>query len=44
VIRVQVTERKREGGISEKPWNESSTSKGKETAQMAADLGAALAK
>lgn len=41
-IRVQVLERKREAGINNKPWNENSTSKGKETSQLAADLEAFL--
>jgi hypothetical protein len=35
VRRVQVFERKREGGISEKPWNENSTSRGRETGELA---------
>lgn len=43
-IRVQVLQRKREGGINEKPWKEGSTSKGKETAELAAELEASLAK
>ncbi len=44
VVRVQVLERKREGGINEKPWKEGSTSKGKETAELATELEAFLAK
>lgn len=42
-IRVQVVERKREGGINEKPWKDGTTSKGKETAQLAVELEAFLA-
>jgi hypothetical protein len=41
---VQVLERKREGGINEKPWKEGSTSKGKETAELATELETFLAK
>jgi hypothetical protein len=37
-LRVQVVERKRESGMNQKPWKEDSTSKGKETAQLAAEL------
>ena len=44
IIRVQVFERKREGGINEKPWKEGSTSKGKETAEFAAELESFFAK
>ena len=42
-VRVQVFERKREGGINEKPWNENSKNKGKETAQLAVELETFLA-
>lgn len=44
VVRIQVTERKREAGINDKPWNENSTSKGPETAALAAELELAFAK
>jgi hypothetical protein len=43
VVRVQVIERKREGGVSEKPWAESSKSKGKQTAELSAELETLLA-
>jgi len=43
VIRVQVMERKREGGLSEKPWHDNSESRGKETAKFSAELEAYLA-
>ncbi len=43
-VRVQAFERKREGGINEKPWKENSTSKGKETAELTAELETFLAK
>lgn len=42
LIQIQVMERKREGGASEKPWHENSESRGKETAQFAAELEASL--
>lgn len=38
VIQVQVFERKREAGLSPKPWNENSTSKAKETGELATAL------
>jgi hypothetical protein len=44
VLKVQVFERKREGGINEKPWKENSTSKGKQTEELAADLEAFVTK
>ena len=44
VINVQVFERKREAGINPKPWNESSKSKGKATAEFADALEAYLKK
>jgi hypothetical protein len=40
VVRVQVFERKREAGINPKPWSENSTSKGRETSELAAALEA----
>jgi hypothetical protein len=43
-LRVQVFERKREGGINEKPWKEGTTSKGKETAELGAELDTFVAK
>ncbi len=43
VVRVQVFERKREGGINQKPWKEGTTSKGKETEEFAAALEAFVA-
>ena len=44
VLEVQVLQRKREGGINEKPWKEGSTSKGKETAELASELETFFAK
>lgn len=44
VVEVQVFQRKREGGINEKPWKEGSTSKGKETEDLTAELGQFLGK
>jgi hypothetical protein len=38
VVRLRVIERKREGGLSEKPWHENSESRGKETSLMASEL------
>ncbi|MDP3763942.1 MAG: hypothetical protein Q8Q92_04925 [bacterium] len=43
VIRIQVMERKREGGINEKSWKDGTTSKGKETSHFAAELEVFLA-
>lgn len=43
VLRVQVIERKREGGVNEKPWKEGSTSKGEQTAKLVAELEPLLA-
>jgi len=37
-LRIQVFERKREGGMNQKPWKEDTNSKGKETAEFAATL------
>ena len=42
-VRIQVFERKREAGINNKPWNENSESKGKETGELAVELDKALA-
>lgn len=39
---VQVFERKREAGISPKPWNENAKSKGKATAELAAVLSSVI--
>jgi hypothetical protein len=43
-VSVQVFERKREGGLSPKPWDENSTTKGKQTTEVAMDLYAALSR
>lgn len=44
VVRVQVFERKREAGMNSKPWNESSTSKSRETGEFAVELHTVLAR
>jgi hypothetical protein len=40
VVRVQVFERKRETGLHPRPWSENSTSRGRETSELAAALEA----
>lgn len=41
-LRVQVFRRRREAGINDKPWNEDSTSRGKQTTELAAQLAAVV--
>ena len=42
-LRIQVFERKREGGMNEKPWKENSNTHGKETSELASALEAFIA-
>lgn len=38
IVRIQVIERKRETGLSDRPWRENTNSKGKETSELAEKL------